>query len=52
MVSWFEKFLIWFDIVLALALVALLNNLAGLIVSIFDPKVKASFYYFQQVWSI
>ncbi|GDY05645.1 hypothetical protein LBMAG51_04320 [Phycisphaerae bacterium] len=43
---WFrgsKKFLIWFDIVLALALVALLNNLAGLIVSIFDPKVKASF---------
>ena len=38
-----KKFLIWFDIVLVLAMLALLNNLAGLIVSIFDPKVKAGF---------
>ncbi len=43
---WFrgsKKFLGWFDVVLALAIIALLNNLAGLIVSIFDPKVKAAF---------
>ena len=43
---WFrgsKKFLGWFDIVLALTMIALLNNLAGLIVSIFDPKVKAGF---------
>ena len=43
---WFrgsKKFLLWFDIVLALAMIALLNNLAGLIVSIFDPKVKPGF---------
>lgn len=38
-----KQFFYMFDIMLVLALLALLNNLAGLIVSIFDPKVKAGF---------
>ncbi len=41
---WGSKYLlICVDIILALALIALLNNLAGLIVSIFDPKVKPGY---------
>ncbi len=36
-------FFAWFDVTLALSIVALVNNLAGLIVSIFDPKASAGF---------
>ncbi len=43
---WFRgspRFLVWFDFVLVLAMLALLDNLAGLIVSIFEPKVSAAY---------